>query len=85
MRARFWIKSVTREIAGRNDDGTPTFYGKVEAVAVTRQTGDANWAHYTPVGSLTMTVSSEALDWWLEHQGEDVYLDLTPVPAGADA
>jgi hypothetical protein len=83
MRGRFWISTVTRRVGSVNTDGSLKVYGEVELNAVSRSTDDnVDWAHYTPVGKLTMTVGPEAREWFEAHQGEDVYLDLTPIPKG---
>jgi hypothetical protein len=79
MRARFWISTVTRRV-GSPVDGKPTIYGDVELNAVQRSTDDnVAWAHYTPVGKLTMTVHPEAREWFEANQGKDVFVDITPV------
>lgn len=83
MRARFWVGTISKAPAsGNRENGEKNFTGTVNLNAVQRKTGDnVEWASYTPSGTLTMNVNANALDWFLEHQGEDVYLDITPIPA----
>ena len=80
MRARFWIGPITRRVGSAGEDVKPTIYGDVELNAVQRSTDDnVSWAHFTPVGKLTMTVHPEAREWFEANQGKDVFLDLTVV------
>lgn len=80
MRARFWISTVTRRVGSRDAEGNTPIYGDVELNAVTRSTDDnVEWAHYTPVGKVTMTVHPDAREWFEQHQGRDVFIDITPI------
>lgn len=82
MRARFWIKSVELVVVGRKPDGSQARIANVTMGPVNRATEDnINWSAYTPSGEIKMTVSTEdGIQWWLDHQGQDCYVDLTPVP-----
>lgn len=78
MQARFYVAEVAKRAYGGAPSGG---YGEVTLSAVTRQTDDnVSWAHATPSGSLKMTVHAEALAWFDQLLGKDVYLTLNAVP-----
>ena len=79
VRARFFVQSITRVAAGSHE---------VKLSAVGRGEENKTWAHYTPVGHLSMVLSPAAggaADWFNERLGKEVFLDISdadePEPA----
>lgn len=72
--ARFYVTTVTRR-AGGNTWG-------VELQAVSRGEHNREWAHYTPAGTLTMSIhpDSEAGEWFNGILGEEVEIEIRPAP-----
>lgn len=74
VRARFYVGSVTLT-AGET--------GSVQLNAAARGEENKMWASYTPSGQLTMNLSRKAgpaLEWFQEHIGKEVFLDITEAP-----
>lgn len=73
--ARFFVSTVTRRAAGNT-------WG-VELQAVSRGDHNKSWAHYTPAGSVTMSIhpDSEAGKWFNDMLGKEVEITFTAAPA----
>lgn len=69
-RARFYISSVVEQQPGSM---------QVSLSAVSRGTENAEWAQFTPAGSMTMTLNrkaSGAQRFFKDNQGKEVFIDI---------
>ena len=70
VRAKFYVTETSKNVQG----------GKVKLFAVCRGEDNKLWASATPVGSIEMTILSEALEQF--QPGDEFYVDFTPAPKG---
>lgn len=64
IKARFYVAEFHKQVIGRvsQDDPTPVMQAKVVLNAVTRKDTEDNvdWARYSPMGKIELTVSQQA-------------------------
>lgn len=76
VRGKFYVYEKTEIIGGGR---------RILLQAVTRGKDNAEWAHYTPVGKIEMTVSADAVGAQaLLTVGDEFYVDFTPAPKGQE-
>jgi hypothetical protein len=94
VQARFYIRDVRLfGYASRSSHGSPqradgvTYAepapaGEVTMSPVTRGEANSVWASATPSGEIKMTIKSEAMQWFLDRNGQEIAITFEDRPPG---
>ena len=77
VRAKFYIAAV-EQYASQMQKGwaPPAPVGNVTMRPVSRGEENAEWASATPTGEFKMTVRGDALPWFRENLGKEVFIHI---------
>lgn len=82
VEARFYIQRVEVSYFGNSSGyAPPAPAAKIFMYPVTRGEANAAWASATPAGEFTMTVKSEAVEWFKARAGKELRIILDDRPS----